>query len=755
MDSAPSSTELTNALGIDSTTESATGTSAENTGATTSAVSAPATALATPPVAAKVPFVRSFHGIEFTDDYEWLREKESPEVRAHLEAENAYTASRTAHLGPLQDAIFGEVKSRVQETDMSLPVRVGGYWYFSRTQEGKSYSQSCRIPLTDDANWTPPEIDPETPGPEEQVFLDSNVEAEGHNFFSLGAASVTLDGTRLAYSTNTTGDERFTLRFRDLTTGEDFEDTIEDVFYGATWVGNDEVYYQRVDEAWRPHQVWKHTIGTPSDQDELVFHEEDDRFWTGVGTTRSERYLMIFAGSKVTSEVWYLDLEDPSAELTCALPREAGVEYGIDHAVVDGQDYWLVLHNKFGVNSEVGYCPAGPIPSLGEITSLVPHRDDVRVEGVEVFSDHLLLELRENAVESLHVMTLVDGEGFGNFEQITFAEELVGVTAAGNNEWESPILRVAVTSFSRPARVYEIDLRTGERILRKQVEVLPAPDGTPFTPEDYTASRLWVTARDGAQIPVSLIHRSDVPLDQVNPVLLYGYGSYEASMDPGFSVFRLSMLDRGVVYAIAHVRGGGEMGRAWYDNGKGMAKMNTFTDFVDVADHLIDERMTSPDRMVAEGGSAGGLLMGAVANLAGDRFAGIEAVVPFVDPLTSILKPELPLTVTEWDEWGDPYHDPEVYKYMATYAPYENITADKVYPPILAITSLNDTRVLYVEPAKWVAKLREVAGADVMLKTEMEAGHGSVSGRYEKWKQSAFETAWELDRMGATELLPR
>ncbi|QNH95581.1 S9 family peptidase [Corynebacterium anserum] len=706
-----------------------------------------------PPVARKVPFTRTFHGIDFHDDYEWLREKDNPEVRAYLEAENAYTSARTAHLRSVENAIFREVKARVQETDMSLPVRVGGYWYYARTQEGKSYSQSCRLPLEDSHSWEPPVIDPQVPHDNEHVFLDSNVEAEGHDFFALGAASVTLDGTRLAYSTDTTGNERFTLRFRNVETGEDFDDVIENVSYGATWVGNDTVYYQRVDEAWRPHEVWKHVLGTPVEQDQLVFREDDGRFWTGVGTTRSERYLLIFSGSKVTSEVWYLDVENPSSELTCVLPREAGVEYGVDHAQVDGKDYWMVVHNKFGVNSEVGYCPVGQISSLEEITSLVPHRDDVRVEGVEIFSDHILLEQRENAVESLYIMKLVPGEGFGDFQPITFDEELVGVTAAGNNEWDTPILRVAVSSFSHPAQVFDIDLRTDQRHLRKEQIVLPAPDGTPFRAEDYTASRLWVTARDGARIPVSLIHRTDVPLDRENPVLLYGYGSYEASMDPGFSIFRLSMLDRGVVYAIAHVRGGGEMGRIWYDNGKGMSKMNTFTDFVDVADHLIKTGMTSPQKMVAEGGSAGGLLMGAVANLAGDRFAGIEAVVPFVDPLTSILKPELPLTVTEWDEWGDPYHDPEVYRYMAAYAPYENITADKTYPPILAITSLNDTRVLYVEPAKWVAKLRDVAGADVLLKTEMEAGHGGVSGRYEKWKQSAFETAWELDRMGATELI--
>lgn len=710
------------------------------------------------PVAKKVPYVRSFHGRDFADDYEWLRDKENPEVQQLLREENEYTSARTTHLKPLEKAIFNEVKARVQETDKSLPVRSGSYWYFGRTQEGKSYGQMCRIPLLDANSWQPPEIHPEHPADDEQVFFDANLEAEGHEFFSLGAASVTLDGTRLAYSTDTTGDERFLLRVRDLQTGEDLPDEIPGVSHGATWVGNDTLYYQRVDEAWRPHEVWKHTVGTPVEQDELIYREDDEHFWTGVGTTRSERYLVVFSGSKITSEMHYLDLHDESAELQLLLPRESGVEYGADHGIIDGEDYWFITHNKNGVNSEIGYAPVGKVNSLDDLTVLVPHRDDVRVEGLEIFSDHLLLEVRENALETLYLMVLQqnaepDSYSLGEFQKVEFAEELVGVNATGNSEWESPVVRVGVSSFTQPAQIYDISVETGEKILRKQQEVLPAPDGTPFSAESYRAQREWVTARDGAQVPVSLIHHADVDLSKANPVLLYGYGAYEASMDPGFSIFRLSMLDRGVVYAIVHIRGGGEMGRAWYDNGKGLHKRNTITDFIDVADHLIAEGMTTPQQMVAEGGSAGGILMGAIANEAGDRFAGIEAIVPFVDPLTTMLKPELPLTVTEWDEWGNPYEDMEVYDYMASYAPYDNVSADKTYPPILAICGLNDTRVLYVEPAKWTAKLRAVAGADVLLKTDMTSGHGGVSGRYERWEQAAFETAWELDCMGATELL--
>ncbi|AGP30159.1 S9 family peptidase [Corynebacterium terpenotabidum] len=717
----------------------------------------------TPPIAPKRPHTRSFHGRSVIDDYEWLRDKENPEVREYLEAENAFTDARTAHLTPLEDAVFAEVKSRIRETDMSLPVRSGGWWYFSRTEEGKSYGISCRIPvdMTDaTTQWTPTEIVAGQSAEGEQIILDSNELAEGHEFFSLGAASITLDGRYLAYSVDLAGDERFDLRVKDLTTGELLDDEIPGVAYGATWVGDDHLFYQRVDEAWRPHEVWRHRIGTSVDEDVLVFREEDEHYWVGVGVTRSERYLLISAASKTTSESWYLDLgasgEDAEGELTCIRPREKGVQYDVDHAVVGGEDHWLVLHDSLTrrPNGELGRCPVGPVDDLDALEVMVEHRDDRRVEGVDVFADHIVLATRDNAIEKLSLMMLGTGADgattWGTFEPVTFDEELYSAGNTGNSEWESPVLRVSYTSYVTPGQVWEIDLASGERTLRKQQEVLGDVDLS-----RYTASRRWVTAADGAQIPVSLIHRVDVPLDQVNPVLLYGYGSYEACMDPYFSVFRLSMLDRGVVYAVAHVRGGGEMGRAWYEQGKELHKKTTFTDFIAVADDLIAAGMTTSGRMVAEGGSAGGLLMGAVANMAPDRFAGIEAVVPFVDPLTSILMPELPLTVTEWEEWGDPYHDPGVYDYMATYAPYENVTAQE-YPAILAVSGFNDTRVLYVEPSKWVAKLRATAApgsGEILLKTDMSSGHGGVSGRYAKWRQTAFEIAWELDRMGATEIL--
>lgn len=730
-----------------------------------------------PPIAARHPFTRSFHGYDVVDDYEWLRDKESAETKAYLEAENAYLEQETAGLKDLQEQIFEEIKSRVQETDMSVPVRSGDWWYFGRTEEGKSYGISCRVPATtalgegaaaDAAAWTPPVITAGEPVPGEEVILDANVLAQGHEFFALGASSVTTSGRYVAYSIDTAGDERFTLRIKDLTTGADLPDEIAGVSYGAQWAGEEFLFYQRVDEAWRPYQVWRHKVGTPTAEDVLVFEEKDERFWPGIGSTRSEKFLVIGTGSKVTSEVWVLEMDNPTGQFRCLRPREEGVEYDVDHAVVPGvtqpdgapaaADRWLIMHNKSGSNFELAeapvYAPDNPADpaspaviaplDFAQLTTLVPHRPDVRLEGVDVFAGHIVLGYRSGGIGRVAVMRLDGVTGYGTFAELDFEEELYTAGTAGNPEWEAPVLRMVYTSFTTPSQVFDYVVETGERILRKEQEVLGGYDKT-----QYTATRLWATARDGARIPISLVHRTDLDLTQPNPLHLYGYGSYESSIDPGFSVTRLSELDRGVMLAIAHVRGGGEMGRPWYDTGKALTKKNTFTDFLDVAQHLVDKGVTTPEQMVAEGGSAGGLLMGAVANMGADLFAGILAVVPFVDPLTSMLKPELPLTVTEWDEWGDPLHDKAVYEYMASYAPYENIEA-KAYPNILAVTSINDTRVLYVEPAKWIAKLRATAtSGQFLLKTEMAGGHGGGSGRYKKWRDHAFEMAWLITQATA------
>ncbi|KAF0847973.1 S9 family peptidase [Nocardia caishijiensis] len=701
------------------------------------------------PIAKKVPVERVHHGDTFVDEYEWLRDKEDPEVIAYLEAENAYTATRTDQLQPLRDKIFDEIKARTQETDLSVPTRLGEYWYYSRSFEGKQYGVHCRCPIDAQAGgidaWTPPQLEADTSIDGEQVLLDSNVLAEGLDFFSLGAFSLSHDGNLLAYSVDSTGDERYTLRIKDLRTGELLADEIAGVAPGATWsLDGTHIFYQTVDESWRPDTVWRHRVGTAAGEDVTVFHEPDERYWVSVGATRSEKYLMIWLGSKITTEGWVLESDNPEGEFRVLLPRREGVEYSAEHAVIGGEDRFLILHNDVvdGVKAENFVLAEAPASDPSRMTVLIGHRADVRLEDIDAFADHLVLGYRRDALPRVAVWPLTPA-GYGELTELEFGLELFSAGAGSSPEWEQPTLRVGVTSFITPTQVFDYVPATGELLLRKEQPVLGG-----YNAEDYEQHRDWALASDGTRIPISIVQRRGLPAGP-KPTLLYGYGSYEASIDPSFSVSRLSLLDRGMVFAVAHVRGGGEMGRLWYEQGKTLSKMNTFTDFVSVASHLVDAGATAPDRLIADGGSAGGLLMGAVANLAPELFAGILANVPFVDPLTSILDPSLPLTVIEWDEWGNPLADKDVYEYMKSYSPYENVAA-KDYPPILAITSLNDTRVLYVEPAKWVAKLRatKTGDSEVLLKTEMSAGHGGVSGRYEKWKEVAFEYAWVLDTVG-------
>ncbi|GAB18744.1 protease II [Gordonia effusa NBRC 100432] len=711
-----------------------------------------ATVPSTPPVAKKVRTERTHHGDTVIDNYEWLRDKDDPEVIAFLEAQNAYTAAHTDSLAGLRSEIFGEIKSRVQETDMSLPYRLGTFWYFVRTEEGKQYSVSCRCPITADDDWTPPQVSPGEPLPGEEVLLDSNIESEGHDFFSLGAATVSTDGQWLAYSTDVVGDERYTLRFKNLTTGELLDDVIADTAGGAVWSRDAKhVFYQTVDDSWRPDTVWRHDIGAGTD-DVKVFHEPDERYWVGMGLTRSRRYLMIGVGSKITSEVYVLAADDPTGEFVSVAPRVEGVEYDVEHAVIAGEDYFLFTHNeeRGGVKYENSAVDIAPVADPTQRRELIGHSSQRRIESVDAFADYLTLSYRENALPQVAIADLRSIEGIpkaDDFEPLAFDQELYSVGLGGNPEFVTPSLRIGYTSFIEPSEVMSLDVATGERTLLKRQVVLGD-----YNADEYTQSREWATATDGTKIPLSIVRRKGIDADAASPhpTLLYAYGSYEASMDPGFSVSRLSMLDRGVVFVIAHIRGGGELGRHWYEDGKTLTKKNTFTDFVDSARHLIEQGWTDPKHLVAEGGSAGGLLMGAVANLAPELFNGILAAVPFVDALNSILDPSLPLTVIEWDEWGDPLHDPQVYEYMKSYSPYENVGA-KPYPSILALNSLNDTRVLYVEAAKWVARLQEKTTADnpILLKTEMSAGHGGVSGRYKQWEETAYELAWILRQTGA------
>ncbi|MFJ6096271.1 S9 family peptidase [Williamsia muralis] len=693
-----------------------------------------------PPVAKKIPFERKHHGDTVIDHYEWLRDKEDPEVIAFLEQQNEYTTAHTADLADLRADIYNEIKGRTQETDMSVPTRRGQYWYYARTEEGKQYALRARCPIAGPDDWTPPTVEPGQSVPGEEILLDSNVEAEGTDFFSLGALSVSEDGNLLAYSVDTAGDERYTMRFKDLRTGELLADEIRDTAPGALWsLDGNHVFYQTVDEAWRPDTVWRHDLGAGT-PDVKVFHEPDEQYWVGIGGTRSDKYLMITLGSKITSEVRILDAADPTGEFTVVWPREEGVEYGVEHAVIDGRDRFLILHNKNAENFEL---LDAPVTDPTDTRVLVPHDPEVRIEDVDAFAGQLVLSYRREALPRLSIAQL-DGSGTPEFVEVSFDEELYSAGLGGNPEWAAPRLRIGYTSFINPTEVFDLDVATGERTLLKRQQVLGD-----FDPADYEQYRDWATASDGTKIPLSVIRRRE-HADGPAPTLLYGYGSYESSNDPGFSISRLSLLDRGVVFVIAHIRGGGEMGRHWYETGKTLTKKNTFTDFVAAAQHLIETGVTTPKQLVGEGGSAGGLLIGAVANLAPELFNGILAVVPFVDPLTSILDPSLPLTVIEWDEWGNPLADKTVYEYMKSYSPYENVDA-KPYPQILAVTSLNDTRVLYTEAAKWVARLQDTTTGDapILLKTEMKAGHGGVSGRYKQWEEVAFEYAWVLRQTGA------
>lgn len=695
-----------------------------------------------PPVAPAHPSVRSHHGDDIEDRYEWFRAKEDAAVISHLEAENAYTDERTAHLDGLRGRIFDEIKGRTLETDLSVPVRRGQWWYYGRTVEGSQYGIQCRAPLSSPDDWTPPELSPGVPVPGEQVLLDGNVEAAGHEFFSLGSFEVSNDGTRMLYGVDVAGDERYLIRVRDLATGEQLPDEIPDTFAGAGFSPDGRfIVYTTVDDAWRPDTVWLHELGTPVSEDVRLFHEPDERFWVGAGFTRSDRYLVIGLGSSITSEEWILDADDLRGEPRVVWPRREGVEYEAEHAVVDGEDVLFILHNDGALDFELVRVAASD--PAGDRTTVIRHRAGERLLGLSTFRDWAVLAYRRSGLARLGLLDYATGA----VDELEFDEPLYAVGGGGNPEWAPPVLRLGYGSFVTPATVYDLDIATRELTQRKRQPVLGGYDSA-----DYEQARVWARAQDGTQIPISLVWKRSFGEAGIapRPLHLYGYGSYEHSIEPAFSVARLSELDRGVVFAVAHVRGGGEMGRQWYEDGKLLNKRNTFTDFVDCALHLIDHGYTTADRMVAEGGSAGGLLMGAVANLAPELFAGILADVPFVDALTTILDPSLPLTVIEWDEWGDPLHDADVYAYMKSYSPYENVRTDVAYPRILAVTSLNDTRVLYVEPAKWVARLREV-GADALLKCEMVAGHGGVSGRYNAWRERAFELAWLLDVLGVAD----
>ncbi len=690
------------------------------------------------PVAKRVPAARTYHGDTTEDPYAWLADSSDAGTVAYLNAENRYTDASTERLTALRDAIFDEIKGRTKQTDLSVPVREGGWWYYARTVEGQQYAIRCRTAVAP-GEKLPPRTDSGGPLPGEEVLLDGNEAAAGSAFFAVGTFNVSPNGGLLAYSTDFRGDERYTLRVKDLVTGELLADEITNVFYGSAWSADaTALFYVTVDDSWRPYQVWRHMMGTPAAADVVVFEETDRRFSVGVELTRSHRYLVITSHSAVTSEVWFLDAADPTGEFAVVAPRRQGVEYQVGHQrLADGTDRLIVLHNDSAENFELATAsPASP----ATWTPLIPHRADTRLLHASAFAGHLVVHLRRDGLTGLRII-----DDAGAARDVPFAEPLYTIAPGGNPEYETDSYRLLYTSLVTPQSVYQCELATGELTLLKRTPVLTLPGQAPYEPDGYVQCREWATAPDGARVPISVVHRKQTPRDGSAPCVLYGYGSYEACSDPVFSIPRLSLLDRGFVMAIAHVRGGGEMGRRWYEQGKLLAKRNTFTDFVAAAQHLAAAGYTAADRLIARGGSAGGLLVGAAVNLAPGAFGGIVAQVPFVDALNSMLDPDLPLTVAEWEEWGDPLHDEDSYAYMKTYSPYENVTAQR-YPPILATASLNDTRVRYHEPAKWIARLRAQArGGPFLLKTQMDAGHGGPSGRYAAWAEEAFVIAWIID----------
>ncbi len=687
------------------------------------------------------PTERVLWGESVVDDFAWMREK-SGEVTAHLEAENAYLEAMMASTGELQRAIFDEIKSRVQETDLSVPVRKDGWSYYSRTVEGDQYAIHCRRAVSDDGSVD----DADGAGPE-QILLDENIEAADSEYFEIGVFEVSMDHRLLAWADDRSGDERFLLRFRDLTTGEDLPDQIGDVTYGSAWAADNKTFfYVKPDEATRPYQIWRHVLGTAADDDVCVFQEDDERFFAGIVRDKDDVFIQVGVSSAITDETWLLRADDPTGELQLVTPRRDGIEYSVMHRA--GQ---LIIHTNDGAeNFRIMTTPfdGTALDAMGSNTmgheswqELVAERDDVTISGFDSLGDYLVLFERAEALTRLSVRRWSDGESW----VLDQPEDVYSVWAGANVDIETSVFRYGYTSMVSPPSVLTVDLATNERTLLKQSEVLGGYD-----PGDYETWRSWAVADDGARIPISLVRKRGSGDAGPQPCVLYAYGAYEASMDPAFSVARLSLLDRGFVFAIAHVRGGGEMGRRWYLGGKFEHKVNTFRDTVSSGRYLVDSGVTTPAQLAVRGGSAGGLLVGSVINLAPELFAAAVAQVPFVDNINTMLDPSLPLTVTEWDEWGNPAKSEAIYRAMRSYSPYENV-GPKPYPAVFATAGLSDPRVGFWEPAKWVQRLRAetTSGEPVLLWTDLGAGHGGPSGRYDSWRDEARTLAFIIDTVGS------
>ncbi len=673
-----------------------------------------------PPVAPRQPHTTSVHGEVREDPYHWLREKDAPEVLAYLAAENAYTDAMMAPSKPLQRRLYREMVARMRETDMGVPWREHGWLYWSRTRRGLQYPVWCRRR--------------DVPRSKEEVILDLNALAQGHAYLGLGALDVSPDGTQLAWSQDVTGFREYTLRVKDLATGEVLPVEIPKTRSVAWSRDGTVLFYVTEDDAKRAAFVWRHVIGT--DVHERVFDETDARFGASVDLSRSLGWIFVTSSSATTSEVRAIAADRPLSAPHLLVPRRPGHEYYVDH---HGDDFWIVTNDR-GRNFRLVTTPVAT-PDETHWAERVAHREDTMLEGVDLFARHCVLHERRGGFPRIGVMRLADGTR----REIDFPEPAFSVFGGANAEFETTRFRFGYESFTTPDSVFEIDLDTFERTLLKQFEVRGD-----YTPSRYRTELVYATAADGTQVPVSMVYRRDLRRRGPQPLLLVGYGAYGYPESVGFSAARLSLLDRGVIVALAHVRGGGEMGKRWHDEGRMMAKANTFTDFVACAERLVAGRYTAPDRLVIEGGSAGGLLMGAVANLRPDLFRAVVSQVPFVDVVNTMLDDTLPLTTGEYEEWGDP-RDPAAYACMRSYSPYDNVEP-KAYPAMLVETSYHDSQVMYWEPAKYVAKLR-AARTDanpMLLRVNMDAGHAGASGRYDALREVAFTYAFILGILGIT-----
>ena len=671
-----------------------------------------------PPVAKKVPRIETLHGDRRVDDYYWLRQKSDAEVIRYLEAENAYTEAMTRGSQPFQETLYKEMLGRIKQTDLSVPYRLRGFYYYSRTEEGKQYPIHCRKKGS-------------LEGPEE-VVLDLNALAEGHKFLGLGAYVVSDDGLKVAFSLDTTGFRQYTLQVKDLVTGTLGSERVENVGSVAWGADNATLFYTVEDAAKRQYRLYRHRLGEAHAGDALLYEEKDERFEIGIRRSLSKAYLFLTSGSHTASEVYLLAADRPGDAFRLVAPREKEHEYYLEHH----GDRFFIRTNQGAPNFRLVSAPVTD-PGKAKWEEVIPHRPDVMLTGLSCFADYYVVTEREGGLPQIRITDFRTGAT----HRMAFPEPVYTAGSSTNAEYETSTYRYTYQSLITPSSVFDYDMATREAKLLKQTEVLGGYD-----PARYESERAWATASDGTRIPISLVYRKGLVRDGSAPMLLNGYGSYGISQNATFSSNRLSLLDRGVVFAIAHVRGGGEMGKTWHDQGRMMKKKTTFTDFIAVAEHLIATKVTARDRLVISGGSAGGLLMGAVSNLRPDLFKAVVAEVPFVDVINSMSDASLPLTVGEFEEWGNPKVKAE-YDYMKTYCPYTNTTA-KAYPSMLVKTSLNDSQVMYWEPAKWVAKMRALRTDrnSLLFKINMGAGHGGSSGRYDALREVAFNYAFILSQ---------